>query len=229
MKKFILAAALAGSMVFSNAVYADAAKAMPVAVDNNYYMCAGDQLQLTVYGHDDLSSKPGQNLTPYIVRPDGFFTVPLIGDVDVKGKTVKQIVEELTTRLSEYIVNPMVTINIVKLGTTRVYVLGEINKQGMYDLEKSHNLLDAIAAAGGFTEMSAKKKVFVIRRGEQEAFLKVNLNDLFKKGDRSQNVVLNEGDCVYLTSNGKITFARDIMPFLSGIYMASEVKQNENE
>ena len=58
--------------------------------------------------------------------------------------------------------------------------------------------------------------------------MQVNINDLLTKGDVSKNIVLNEGDCVYLKSNGKITFQRDILPFLSGIYMVSEVKDNED-
>ena len=83
-----------------------------------YIMCGGDQLQLTVYNHPDLSSPDGSNANPYIVRPDGRLSMPLIGDVDVTGKTVSQVQKEITDRLSEYIVDPMVTINITKLGTT---------------------------------------------------------------------------------------------------------------
>ena len=221
MKKLLFSAMLAGSMLLplNGALAAEPA---------DYIMCGGDQLQLTVYNHPDLSSPPTATNNPYVVRPDGKMSMPLIGEVDVTGKTVAQVTQEITDRLSEYIVNPLVTINITKLGTTRVYVLGEIKKQGLYELEKSHNLLDALAKAEGFTEKSGKKKVFVIRRGEQEPFLTVNINDLFRKGDTSKNIVLNEGDCVYLTSNGKITFQRDILPFISAVYMFSEVKENED-
>ncbi len=221
MRKILFSALLAGSMLLPlhGALAAEPA---------DYIMCGGDQLQLTVYNHPDLSSPLNGTINPYIVRPDGKLAVPLIGDVDVNGKTVAQVTQEITNRLGEYVVNPLVTINIVKLGTTRVYVLGEVKKQGLYELDKSHNLLDALSKAEGFTEKSGKKKVMVIRRGEQEPFMKVNVNELFTKGDTSKNIVLNEGDCVYLSSNGKITFQRDILPFFSAIYMVSEVDENEN-
>ena len=49
------------------------------AADNDYIMCPGDQLQVVVYGHEDLSSPPNSNTTPYTVRPDGKVTFPLIG------------------------------------------------------------------------------------------------------------------------------------------------------
>lgn len=222
MKKLLFSALLAGSLLLPNV-------SVNAAAADEYVMCGGDQLQLTVYNHPDLSSSVNSTANPYIVRPDGHFSMPLIGDVDVNGKTVSQVTQEITERLSEYIVNPMVTINITKLGTTRVYVLGEVKRQGLYELEKSHNLLDALGKAEGFTETSAKKKVFVIRRGEQEPFMKVNINALLTKGDTSKNITLREGDCVYLTGNGKIVFQKDILPFLSAWYMASEIKENNKD
>lgn len=216
MKKLFCTMALAGSCLLP---------LNDVQATDDYLMRGGDQLFITVYNHPDLSTQQGVN--QYIVRPDGKLSMPLIGEIDVNNKSVAQVTHEISERLSEYLVNPQVTINVVELGTTRVYVLGEIQKQGAYELTKSHNLLDAVAAAGGFSEKTSKKNVFVIRRGEQEPFLKANLNDLLKKGDKSQNIALNEGDCVYLTSNGKISFARDIMPFISGVYMATEIHENE--
>ena len=222
MKKLLFSALLAGSMLLP---WGGTQAAEP----QEYVMCSGDQLQLTVYNHPDLSSPATSTANPYVVRPDGRLSMPLIGDIDVTGKTVAQVTQEIEARLSEYIVDPMVTINITKLGTTRVYVLGEVKRQGMYELEKSHNLLDALAKAEGFTEYSAKKRVYVIRRGEQEPFTKVNINALFTKGDTSKNVVLHEGDCVYLTSNSKIIFQKDVLPFLNAWYMGSEIRQNNKD
>ena len=202
MKKTILALTLALSLQ---------GLAAASAADNDYIMCPGDQLQVVVYGHEDLSSPPNSNTTPYTVRPDGKVTFPLIGDIDVTGKTVTEFTRQLEASLAEYLVRPQVSVNILKLGTTRVYVLGEVKKPGLYELEKSHR---------------AKKKIFLIRKGAEEPVL-VNINNFLKKSDQSQNYVLNEGDCLYLTSNGKIDIGRDIMPFISGAYMVSEIKNND--
>ena len=206
MKKTILALTLALSLQ---------GLAAASAADNDYIMCPGDQLQVVVYGHEDLSSPPNSNTTPYTVRPDGKVTFPLIGDIDVTGKTVTEFTRQLEA-----------SVNILKLGTTRVYVLGEVKKPGLYELEKSHRVLDALGKAEGFTEKAAKKKIFLIRKGAEEPVL-VNINNFLKKSDQSQNYVLNEGDCLYLTSNGKIDIGRDIMPFISGAYMVSEIKNND--
>ena len=82
MKKTILALTLALSLQ---------GLAAASAADNDYIMCPGDQLQVVVYGHEDLSSPPNSNTTPYTVRPDGKVTFPLIGDIDVTGKTVTEL------------------------------------------------------------------------------------------------------------------------------------------
>lgn len=101
MKKLLFSALLAGSILlpFNGALAADPA---------DYIMCGGDQLQLTVYNHPDLSSPPTATNNPYVVRPDGKMSMPLIGEVDVNGKTVAQVTQEITDRLSEYIVDPLV-------------------------------------------------------------------------------------------------------------------------
>lgn len=214
MKNTLMAFALAAALGM-------AAPAQAQVTD--YIMCPGDVLQVIVYGHEDLST-PANNsqYSPYVVRPDGKVSFPLIGDVEVTGKTVAQFREELTTRFSQYLVTPSISVNVMKLGTTRVYVLGEIKKPGLYELEKGHSVIDALAKAEGFTEKSAKKNVFLVRAGSTEV-QKLNVNNFLTKADQNVNLVLNEGDCLYLTSNHKITFSRDIMPFITGLYYVDRI------
>ena len=86
MRKTILALGLAASLsAFS--LTADAANAQNTT---DYIMCPGDVLQVIVYGHEDLSTPmtAGATTSPYVVRPDGKVSFPLIGDVDVTGKNV---------------------------------------------------------------------------------------------------------------------------------------------
>jgi len=204
-----------------------------VAAAGEYVLGPGDVLAISVWGHDELAiskSVMTQTGTAYsnlnavpgglLVRPDGKISFPLVGDITAAGCTTGQFTANLTKALAEYIVSPQVTVNIVRLRTTRVYVLGEVLRPGMYELDKQHSLLDAIGVAGGYTQYAAKKEVYVIRSGQHDnkARQKINLLKLLKTGDLSQNVALNEGDVVYLSSSGKIDFARDILPFLTGAY-----------
>lgn len=176
-----------------------------------YIMNAGDHMQIQVMGHEDLSST-------YVARTDGKFEYPLIGSVDITGKTVEGLTGELKVRLAEYIVNPQITINITKMGSTRVFVLGEVREAGLHELTKSHRVLDAIGAANGFTDKAAKKKVYLIRNGKENNIQFLNFNEYLKKGDISQNPILHEGDCLYLTSNHKFNFGRDVLPFIASWY-----------
>ena len=199
------------------------------ADDNALYMLnGGDVLNIQVFDNPELSSpkEGGVEINPYVVRPDGYFAMPLIGDINVNNKTTFDVTNEITAKLSEYLKNPIVTINIMREGSTRVYVLGEVKRQGLYELNKKHNLLDAIGAASGFTQFSAKKNVFVIRSGQQEPIMKVNVKELLKGKNNVSNIPLYEGDCVYLTSNGKVDFGVDIYPFFRGAYYVSEARDN---
>lgn len=198
MKKYLLAAVLGLALTFCGAAAAE-----------EYIMTPGDKLQIYVLGHPDLSSTRASSDSAYTVRPDGKLNFPLVGEIDTNGLTVFEFTNLLTKELSEYIINPQITVNVSVLGTTRVFVLGEVKNQGMHELTKSHRVLDALGAAGGFTEKSAKKNIFLVRnRGtSKENVQKLNILNYVKKGDMSQNVVLQEGDCLFLTSNHKLTLA----------------------
>ena len=58
-------------------------------------------------------------------------------------------------------------------------------KPGLYELEKSHRVLDALGKAEGFTEKAAKKKIFLIRKGAEEPVL-VNINNFLKNPTRAK-------------------------------------------
>jgi len=181
-----------------------------------YRLGPGDALQIDVLG--DVWGTKDVKPEPLLIGPDGYIYFPLVGEVQAEGLSVAELTDRLIEGLSQYIRHPKVTVNLAKLRTTRVYVLGEVQKPGLYELEKDHHLLDAVGIAGSYTKDAAKKKVFVIRKNSTSAPLRVNLLALMQKGDMSQNVLLNEGDVVYLTANNRIDFSRDILPFVTGAY-----------
>ena len=216
MKKLLMAALLALTLALSGTAAAE-----------EYIMSPGDKLMIVIAGYEEYSSSPAQPESAYVVRPDGKVSFPMVGTIDTTGKTVGQFTEELKERLGEYLVNPDVSVNIVQWGTTRVFVLGEVNKPGLYELNKSHRVIDAIGAANGFTKDAAKKKVYLVRDGKEANTTRLNVNNFLTKGDLTQNVVLKEGDCLYLTSNGRFNFNTDILPFISAWYMFDRIKNDK--
>jgi len=185
-----------------------------------YRLGPGDVLAINVWGFDELEQKE------LIIRPDGKIAFPLVGELAAAGLTPEELAETLTKGLSLYIKEPLVTVNVAKFRTTRVYVLGEVTKPGMYGIDREHRLLDAIGAAGGYTKYAAKRKVSIIRQNNIDQPIRVNLLDLLTKGDISQNHVLQEGDVVYLTKNNRIDFAKDILPWISAAYQIHEIREN---
>jgi len=172
-----------------------------VAGAEDYKLAAGDVLSIGVWGFEDLQGKE------LVVRPDGKVNFPLVGEVQAAGMSGAELTTQLTTGLSEYVKNPQVTVNVFKFHTTRVYVLGMVAKPGMYELQKQHNLLDAVGAAGSYTNEAAKKRVVIIRKDQIGSPIKVNLMDIWEKGDMTQNYALGDGDVVYLADNGQINIA----------------------
>ena len=199
------------------------------AMATDYTLRPGDQLSIVVAQQEDMStSVANSSVTPYQVRPDGKVSVPLVGEVAADGMTVGQFTDTLRQGLAKYIIDPDVTVNIIKLGGVRVYVFGEVNKPGVYELTKSHRVIDAIGAASGFNWDTAKKKIFLIHQDNPEKAIPINLNHILQTGDMRENYEMCEGDILYLTKNSRINFARDIAPIFNSAYMVSEIKNNDN-
>ena len=191
--------------------------------NNDYILRGGDALIITVYDNPDLGSETNN----FIVRPDGRLSIPLIGEVCVLNKSIPEFNAEVTDKLREYLINPIVTTSVLVPGKTTVYVLGDIKEQGVFQLSKSHRLLDAISAAKGFSNQSSKKRVVVIKRGKKEPVLIVNMLELLNKGNSANNVLLYDGDLVYITNNNKLVFEDDVLPYLRGILTYQNI-ENDN-
>lgn len=217
MKRQLLALSAALALMTGTAMAAD------------YTMRPGDQLSIVVTQQQDIStSTANSTTTPYMVRPDGKVSFPLVGEINATGMTVSQFTDTLRSGLSRYIINPDVSVNIVKLGGVRVYVFGEVNRPGAYELTKSHTVIDAIGAAYGFNWDTAKKRIFLIHQDQTDKPIAINLNNILQTGNMSQNYEMREGDILYLTKNSRISFSRDIAPLLSGAYLLTEIKKNSD-
>ncbi|MBP2663810.1 MAG: kpsD 1 [Firmicutes bacterium] len=198
------------------------------ASSGEYLIRPSDVLSVSVFGYPELSFPAPGNPDSITIRSDGKFAFPLVGEIEAEGLTPQNLAELLHELLGKYYVNPRVTVNVQRFSTERVYVVGEVNVPGLYELDKSRNLMDAIGAAKGWTKDAAKTKVFIIRKAQKAEPIRVNLLDLLKKGDVSKNPRLQEGDIVYLTENHRIDFARDILPLTQIFYNLDNTGNNDS-
>ncbi len=114
-------------------------------------------------------------------------TLPLIGKVDVKGKTLRQA-EELIRQLydRDYLVNPQVNVVVVEYAKRTVNVIGQVNQPGavLFPQEQGLTFMDAISRAGGFSRLANRKQVKLTRTnadGKSETYI-INADDLIKSG-----------------------------------------------
>jgi polysaccharide biosynthesis/export protein len=159
-------------------------------VDPEYRVGAEDILLISVWKDEQLTRE-------VVVRPDGMFSFPLIGDVQAQDRTVDQIRIDLVQRLTKYIPNPNVSAAVTKVASYKVYVVGRVNKPGEYVIGHYADVLQALSLAGGLTPFAAENDIKVMRRvrGEQHA-IPFRYGDMRKGRALEQNIVLQRGDVV---------------------------------
>ena len=100
----------------------------------------------------------------------------------------------------------------------RVFVMGEVQRPGLFRFDKDITLLEAVINAGGPTVYAKARQALVIRGSvERPETIQVNLMDIFQRGDFRKNIPLNSGDVVYVARNllGDIrNFVRSFQPFV---------------
>lgn len=139
-----------------------------------------------------LNSSKEVKLSEQMVDPNGRITIPFVGDINVLGKTPKQVQNNIITALSRKANNPSVIVRIIKNNSSSVTIIGEVNNNLQMPLtSKGERVLDAIAIAGGVKHPSNRISV-QLSRGEISA--KMTLEDIIN--NHSQNVILKPGDVI---------------------------------
>lgn len=167
---------------------------------DTYRLGPADEIAIRVVGQPDYS------LERVKVSPTGSVYHPLLGDLGVAGLTVSQLIERLTKELSEYLINPKVSVALIEAGSAKIGVLGDVVHPGIVVMSRPMNVLDAIAASGGFTDAGSKSDVTVLRqmRDGSAQTLKVNVKLILEgKAKPEDNIALQAGDLVLINGNLK--------------------------
>lgn len=167
-----------------------AAVGEPIVSGGDYLIGPEDTLEIDVWKEKDLQKE-------VLVRPDGWITFPLVGNIEAKGKTAQQLQDEITEWLRQYIPNPVVTVSVQKIASYKIYVIGRVNKPGDYVVGHYIDVLQALTLAGGLTPFAEEKKIKVVRKKNgKETILPFDYSAV-KKGKRmEQNINLMSGDVI---------------------------------
>jgi polysaccharide export outer membrane protein len=124
--------------------------------DGDYVIGDQDVLAINVWREPELSrSVP--------VRPDGKISLPLVGDISVRGLTPRMLQARLTRELDSYIRKPQVTVIIQEVNSRKFYIIGQVEKPGTYPLASHVAVLDALAMSGGFRDFAKVQHIYLLR------------------------------------------------------------------
>lgn len=125
---------------------------------NEYSLGAGDQIRLIVFGEENLSGE-------FVVDGGGSISLPLIGEIAAKDKTIRQFQRSVELALQDgYLNDPRVSAEV--LNFRPYYILGEVASSGEYPFSDGLTVVNAVATAGGFTYRANKKVIFIKRAGD---------------------------------------------------------------
>ncbi len=155
-----------------------------------YTVKPGDTLEISVWKEPDLQRT-------VLVRPDGQFSFPLVGEVDARNKTVLELNKTVSERLTRYVSDAVVTISVQEIKGNKIYVLGQVNKPGEFIVNPSVNIMQALSMAGGMTPFAATNDIIVLRgQGKQQNAMAFRYNDVVRGRSLDTNIELLSGDIV---------------------------------
>ncbi len=165
--------------------------------DKDYVIQTGDRIKITIYPEDD-HIKGGE----MEISSEGNITLPLAGKVTVAGKTAIVAEKEIAAILdADYLVNPEVVIEVTEKYASEeeknVVLLGEVKTPGSQPFPKAgrFTLLQAIAVAGGFSDIANIKKIKIIRGGEEKGeVIRANAEDIIS--GKKPDIELEDGDII---------------------------------
>jgi polysaccharide biosynthesis/export protein len=161
-----------------------------VDVESTYIIGPGDVLEISVWKDEALTKS-------VIVLPDGTISYPLLGLLKASGKTVAQLKAEIEKKISQYVPDPTLHVEVKQIGSMTVYVIGRVNAPGRFSLNTSINVLQALASAGGLNPFAKRDKIKVFRQegGTTKTFT-FRYDDVADGKHLEDNIELKRGDVI---------------------------------
>jgi polysaccharide export outer membrane protein len=156
----------------------------------DYVVGVEDVLSVQFWRDDQMSGD-------VVVRPDGKITLRLLNDIVAVGLTTDQLRELLQVEASKFLAEPQATVVVKQINSRRVYIVGEVGKQGPLPMITPITVLQFISLAGGLSEFAQKDKIFILREeGGKTVTLPFDYDAALNKRRLELNIILKPGDTV---------------------------------
>jgi polysaccharide export outer membrane protein len=158
-----------------------------------YLIQPGDQLDIKFFYNPELN----ETLT---VRPDGKISLQLIDELQAAGLKPSELDDVLTKKYSYELKKPSITVIVKSFSGQRIYVGGEVNRQGLMTISSNMTPLQAVLNAGGFKETASPGNAIVIRKGpgNKPVPIAMNLEDAMKGKAGTADFLLKPDDIVFV-------------------------------
>ncbi|RXE48171.1 polysaccharide export protein [Chromohalobacter israelensis] len=180
--------------------YAENAEPQMEDTDYDYIIGRGDVLSVVVYDHPELTIPAGSERSAEesgnVVHSDGTIFYPYIGQVDVAGRTVRDVRSEIQRRLEGYIAQPQVDVKVAAFNAQKAYVTGQVERAGAQPITNIPlTVLDALSNVGGLTQGGDWHNVVLTRDGQE---IHLSVYDMLVNGNLEQNLLLQDGDVLHV-------------------------------
>ena len=178
----------------------------------NYRLFKGDTMRILPIGFtEDIK------VEEIPVGVDGCVQLPYVGSVKLEGMTLDEAKKTLLEAFGEYMRIPDISVFVTKYGKRKVYVMGDVTKPGIQEMDADNmNAYAALASAGSWTDRGRSTRIQVIRVRDNVMYYRMlNMKAYVKKHDITQNVFLEDGDIVYVPATNGIRFQEDILPYIN--------------
>jgi len=182
-----------GTSTFSGALPSTYAPATDMSVTPGYVIGPGDELRIQIWGQVNLRGS-------YPVDRTGGISLPGAGTIHVAGLRFDQVTDFLRTQLEKIYRNFDLNVNMGRLRSIQVFVVGEARMPGSYSVSSLSTLLNALFASGGPLPQGSLRDIEVKREGK--TIVNFDLYDLLLHGDKSKDVQLAQGDVIFIPPVG---------------------------
>ncbi|HEX8566444.1 MAG TPA: polysaccharide biosynthesis/export family protein [Pyrinomonadaceae bacterium] len=166
----------------------------PAAPQTGYRIKQGDKLSVKFLYHPEL------NEISVVVRPDGFISLQMIDDSKAEGLTISELKAQLEKSYNEILLKPVLTVALLEFVAPRVFIGGQVNKPGRYELREGQTLVQVIFLAGGFTSDANRKMVIHARpngSGDWE-IQSANVLKVINQQGEQKDIALQDGDYIFI-------------------------------
>lgn len=165
---------------------------LPDPTGSVYRVKAGDLLLVRVLRNENTTGR-------YTVRPDGFISLPLGGEIKVEGLSLEEARTHVVERLKRFFqdANDMVSVSLEEVHGVTFSVIGEVQRAGVFESRKHLSVLEALAHAGGLTAYAQPAAIYVLRRHDgRQTKIPVSYDDTVKDPGGNRNFYILTGDIV---------------------------------